>query len=151
MSFKSCFIEGKNLDDAYFQLLSNCYHHGRINKITDGSFAGASRHEFDFVAGTIYYPTARPLAPIFPDGVPPVTTDDEIEKYFVNYLMDGHNLEGNEHYRYATFISGGKYTLPKVESIKFYADMGYNDWMEYTLYMVAYCCYWMVCCLQLGI
>ena len=27
--------------------------------------------------------------------------------------MDGHNLEGNEHYRYATWISGGMYRLPK--------------------------------------
>jgi len=109
---KSCFVEGYTIDDVYFQLLSELYKHGRKNPIDYGSFAGSSRLEFDFAAGTIYNPTIRPLTPIMPEGVPPVTTDDEIEKYFTNYIMDGHNLAKNEHYRYATFISGGEYTLP---------------------------------------
>ena len=69
--------------------------------------------EFDYVAGTIEFPTTRPLAPIVPDGVPPVTTDEEIEKYFVNYLMDGTLDAMNNHYKYATWIAGGEYKLPK--------------------------------------
>ena len=96
----------------WFTLLSELYKHGRKNHIDNGSFAGSNRLEFDYVAGTIEFPTTRPLSPIVPDGVPPVTTDEEIEKYFINYLMDGHNLEGNEHYRYATWISGGEYVIP---------------------------------------
>lgn len=114
--FYSCFVEGTTLDDIWFKLLLNCYEHGRINKITNGSFAGANRLELDYVAGTIYYPTTRPLSPIVPTGVPPVTTDDDIEKYFINYLMDGQNLEGEEHYRYATWIAGGAYKIPKFNS-----------------------------------
>jgi len=109
---KSVFVDEKTLDSMWFTLLSELYKHGRKNHIDNGSFAGSNRLEFDYVAGTIEFPTTRPLAPIVPDGVPPVTTDEEIEKYFTNYLMDGHNLEGNEHYRYATWIAGGKYIMP---------------------------------------
>jgi thymidylate synthase len=110
---KSCFIEGNTIDDVYFQLLSNLYKYGRKNKIDSGSFEGSSRLEFDYAAGTIYYPITRPLAPIFPPGIPPITTDNDIVEYFVNYIMDGKNLAKNEHYRYATWITGGEYLLPK--------------------------------------
>lgn len=109
---KSIFIEEKTLDSMWFRLLSEVYKHGRKNHIDAGSFEGSNRLEFDYVAGTIYYPTTRPLAPIMPDGVPPVTTDEEIEKYFVNYIMDG-TLDANNHYKYATWIVGGDYVLPK--------------------------------------
>jgi len=112
---KSVFINSKTLDDCYFQLLSELYKHGRNNHIDAGSFAGANRLEFDFAAGTIEDPTTRPLSPIFPEGVPPATTDEAIEKYFAEYLMDGTNLATNEHYRYATFINGGKYKLPSID------------------------------------
>jgi len=110
---KSVFVEEKTLDSMWFTLLSEVYKHGRKNHIDYGSFAGSNRLEFDYVAGTIEFPTTRPLSPIVPDGVPPVTTDEEIEKYFVNYLMDG-TLEANEHYKYATWISGGRYKMPKI-------------------------------------
>ena len=110
---KSVFIEERNLDTMWFALLNEVYKHGRKNHIDVGSFAGSNRLEFDFVAGTIKYPTERPLAPIVPEGVPVPTTDEDIEKYFVNYIMNG-ELEANEHYKYATWISGGKYHLPKI-------------------------------------
>jgi len=115
MKSKSVFIEATNLDDCYFQLLSEVYKHGRKNHIDVGSFAGSDRLEFDFCAGTVYHPSTRPLAPIFPDGVLPVTTDEAIQEYFVNYLMDGIHLERNEDYRYATWLTGGKYKLPKAK------------------------------------
>ena len=109
---KSVFVSEKTLDGAWFKLLYEIRRNGRINKITSGSYEGITRLEFDYAAGTIEFPTTRPLAPIMPEGVPPVTTDEDIEKYFTNYIMDGHNLAGNEHYRYATFITGGYYVLP---------------------------------------
>ena len=113
---KSVFVEGKTFDDTWFKLLSEVYHNGRVNHIDAGSFAGQDRLEFDFVAGTIHYPTTRPLSPIMPEGLPPITTDEDIEKYFVTYLMDG-KLEDNEHYKYATWIAGGEYKLPHVQGI----------------------------------
>jgi len=120
---KSVFVQGKTLDDTWFQLLYNLDKYGRINHIDSGSFEGSNRLEFDYAAGTIEYPTTRPLAPIMPDGVPPVATDESIEKYFVNYLMNGRDLEENEHYRYATWITGGSYILPRF-STKFFSGNG---------------------------
>ena len=118
---KSVFVSEKTIDSTWFKLLSEVWKHGRKNKIDYGSFAGSSRLEFDFAAGTIEFPTTRPLSPIMPDGVPPVTTDEEIEKYFVNYLMDGKNLAANEHYKYATWIAGGKYKMPHMDMIVAYS------------------------------
>jgi thymidylate synthase len=50
------------------------------------------------------------LAPIVDANQPSITTDEDIEKYFVTYLMDG-SLEDNEEYKYATFINGGYYKI----------------------------------------
>lgn len=98
-------IMANDLNDCYFQLLSYLWEYGRKYKIDTGSFAGAHRLEFDFCSGFINYPHTRPLAPIMPQGIPPTTTDDELDKYFANYLMDS-NLEDNEHYRYSSWING---------------------------------------------
>lgn len=111
--FKSVFIKEKTIDSMWFKLLYEVYKNGRVNPIDTGSFAGSNRLEFDFVAGTIEFPTTRPLAPIIPEGVPVPTTDEDIEKYWINYIMNG-ELGLNEHYKYATFITGGEYHLPKV-------------------------------------
>jgi thymidylate synthase len=117
-------IVANDLNDAYFQLLGYVYHHGRRYKIDTGSFAGAYRLEFDFCSGFINYPHTRPLAPIMPEGIPPVTTDDKLElEYFPNYLMNP-ELKGNEHYRYSSWINGTDH----------YKEFGINpDWeKEYT-------------------
>ena len=110
---KPVFIEGRDLDDTWFQLLAALHEHGRRYKITDGSYAGAERVAFDFVSGFIHHPHSRPLAPRLPESspLPRPTTDDEIENYFVNYLMNS-ELEKNEDYRYATWIVGGEYQAP---------------------------------------
>jgi len=107
----SVYVEEKTIDSTWFKLLSEIYSRGRINKIDSGSFAGSKRLEFDYVSGVIQYPTIRPLAPIMPEGLPPVTTDADIEDYFVNYLMNS-KLEKGEHYKYATWITGGSYKVP---------------------------------------
>jgi len=111
--FKSIHVVGTNLDDTWFQLLSELYLHGRVNRIDTGSFEKeTTRLEFDYVSGTIMYPTDRPLSPRLEGlAVPPPTDDESIEKYFINYLMDG-NLKPNEHYRYSSWIVGGNYRLP---------------------------------------
>jgi thymidylate synthase len=99
-------IISNDLNDAYFQLLTLVWNYGRKYKIDTGSFAGASRLEFDFCSGFINYPHQRPLAPIMPEGIPPVTTDEKLElEYFPNYLMNP-KLEGNEHYKYSSWING---------------------------------------------
>lgn len=114
---KSVYVVGKTIDDVWFKLLSELWKNGRKNKIDSGSYEKETyRLEFDFVSGTIEYPNTRPLSPIMPEGLPSVTDDNSIEKYFVSYIMDS-NLEENEHYRYSTWIVGGNYRIPKITKI----------------------------------
>jgi len=121
-SFKPIFVEGTTLDDTWFKLLAEVYNHGRRNRIDTGSYEKETdRLEFDFVAGSIKYPTNRPLSPRLEGlAVPPPTSDEDIEKYFATYIMNG-ALEANEHYKYATWIVGGRYKLPKQKA---YYDYG---------------------------
>ena len=102
---RPCLIEATTIGDAYFTLLSNLWRDGIRTPVDIGSHAGSNRLEFMFAAGVIHYPHVRPLAPIFPEGVPPVTTDEAISEYFANYLMDP-NPASNEEYRYSQWING---------------------------------------------
>ena len=127
MKFNPVQIISNDLNDCYFQLLSYVWEFGRKYKIDTGSFAGASRLEFDFCSGFINYPHTRPLAPIMPEGIPPITTDEKLElEYFPNYLMNP-ELEGNEHYKYSSWINGIEhyheffYNVP-AEGAKFIED-----------------------------
>jgi len=106
-------VHGRDLDDTWFLLLEYLHRYGREYQITDGSYAGQKRLTFDFISGFIDHPHNRPLAPQIPEAstLPPPTTDDEIIKYFANYLMNS-ELEPNEDYRYATWITGGNYKIP---------------------------------------
>ena len=107
MNFKPVFVEGRDINDVWYQLLQAVYEKGRVYRKTSGSRTGMNVHSFDYVSGFIHYPHTRPLAPIMPEGMPPVTTDKKIEEYFVNYLMNS-KLEKNEHYKYSTWICGGQ-------------------------------------------
>ena len=114
--FRPVFVEGRDLDDTWFQLLAQLHEYGRRYKITSGSYEGSERVSFDFVSGFIHFPHSRPLAPRVPETspIPPPTTDDEIEKYFVNYLMCS-DVAPNEDYRYSTWVVGGRYELPRLK------------------------------------
>ena len=103
--FTPIFISATTLNDAYFSTLWNLWHHGREYTITEGSFKGHKRIEFDFCSGFITLPHERPLAPIMPNLVDPVTSDEAIEQYFANYLMNP-KLSTNEEYRYSSWING---------------------------------------------
>ena len=109
---KPVYITAKNLDDCYFQLLSQLHNNGRENYIDEGSFKGHVRLEFDNISAYIEHPSTRPLSPVFPENMTPITNDNDIEDYFVNYLMNG-ELSNEEHYKYATWIVGGEYNMPK--------------------------------------
>jgi len=130
---KPVFVKSNTLGDTWFQLLWEIYKYGRITKITDGSFAGSTRLEFDFVSGISMFPHQRPLSPIMPEGIAPTTTDEEIEKYFVDYLMNP-TLEEGEHYKYAQWINEQMYNkyIVKFESqlewiIKHFQRRGYGN------------------------
>ena len=108
--FNPVSIESTTLDDTWFKLLRALWFEGRKGEIiTSGSFAGSRRLYFDDISGFIHYPHQRPLAPIIPEGIPKAsspTTDEKIEDYFSNYLMNS-ELAEDEEYNYATWIVGG--------------------------------------------
>lgn len=122
--FKPVFVEGTTLDDTWFRLLWNVYEFGRQYYIDKGSYAGQYRTTFDHVSGFVQNPHSRPLAPQIPESstLPPPTTDHEIEQYFANYLMDS-ELAPNEDYRYATWIVGGRYDIPQLNTTDCYGNI----------------------------
>lgn len=106
--FKPALIEARDLNEVYFMLLSDCWKNGYSYEVTEGSNKGAKRLELPMAAGIIHFPHTRPLAPIMPEGVSPTTTDEKIEDYFFQYLMNP-ELKGNEEYKYSTWINGNYY------------------------------------------
>lgn len=132
--FKPIFIQGKTLGDTWFQLLSSLWSNGREYLITNGSHAGETRLSFDMVSGFIEYPHQRPLAPILPPTIQAIpTTDDDIEKYFQNYLMNP-NLSPGEEYRYSLWINDniknpytGKFITAIEWVIEHFKKVGYGN------------------------
>lgn len=124
--FKPVFIESTTLSDCWFQLLWNVNEYGRRYKIDEGSYKGAYRLAFDDASGFIHYPHSRPLAPIMPEGlnVPPPTDDEDIEKYFAEYLMNG-EIADNEDYKYGTWLASGPYYITKMKIVGYGDAQGY--------------------------
>lgn len=103
--YKPSFVEARDLNEAYFMLLSDCWNYGYAYEVTEGSNKGTKRLELCMAAGIIQFPHTRPLAPIMPEGISPTTTDEKIEQYFAEYLMD-HTVNSNEEYKYSEWING---------------------------------------------
>lgn len=104
-------IEGTTLDDVWFQLVYNILQYGRDFIIDQGSFAGSTRKEFDFVVIHISNPSERdittgmPLIPRIPEhmNIPNPVSDDYLIDY-ASYLL-GHEVEKGESYTYGQRIN----------------------------------------------
>jgi len=96
---KPVFIDAFDLDDAWFQCLSQILEHGHVYTITKGSYEGQKRLEFDFAAVRVKKP-AHQIIPIIPEGmsIPPPTDMDYIQGY-LSYLLTGAKTE-TEDYTY---------------------------------------------------
>ena len=127
---KPFYVEGINIDDVWFQLLSGIQDHGMRYKIDSGSYAGEYRLEYPFASGWMSNPHIRPLAPIMPESSPlPAPTDDnKIAEYFANYIMDP-DLEPNEEYRYSSWINQdlGVGESPVDWIIRHFKERGYGN------------------------
>jgi len=97
----SChFLKAYDIDQIHFNLIRAAFQKGHIYVIDRGSYEGHKRLEFDHVTFQITHPGHRPLAPTLPQGVPPVTSDEDIANYCANYLMSSKVAE-NEVYCYS--------------------------------------------------
>lgn len=114
--FKPVIINAKTINDAWHQLVFQVEEKGRKYKITQGSFAGQFRYEFEFVLVEIERPWEE-MAIMFPPGItlPPPSDIPQIEQYFANYIFNP-DLAKDEQYTYGERIAGfsrwvGKYQL----------------------------------------
>lgn len=93
------FIEAFDLDDAWFQCLSEILEHGHVYTITRGSYEGQKRLEFDFVTVRVKKPSHQ-IIPIIPEGMSiPAPTDMEYVQGYLAYLLTGTKTE-TEDYTY---------------------------------------------------
>jgi len=93
------FIDAFDVDDAWFQCLSEILERGHVYTITRGSYEGQKRLEFDFVTIRIKKP-AHQIIPIIPEGMNiPAPTDMDYIQGYLSYLLTGTKTE-TEDYTY---------------------------------------------------
>ncbi len=103
------FIDAFDLDDAWFQCLSQILDKGHVYTITRGSYEGQKRLEFDFAVVRTKKP-AHQIIPIIPEGMSiPVPTDMDYIQGYLSYLITGTKTE-TEDYTY-----GERLVEPKVK------------------------------------
>lgn len=98
-------LHAKTISDAWFQLIYNIFDHAYTQKIQKGSFENEQyRLQYPGIAVFIEHPS-EDMIPVIPPGlnIPSPTTQEYIEDYFANYLMDP-QLSENETYRYSSRI-----------------------------------------------
>jgi len=95
-------IEARDLSEAWFLCLRKTLSEGYEYRIERGSYVGQRRKELDFVAVQVKNPGTRPLIPDVPQGVPPPTSMEYVERY-LPYLMTAHKGEG-EQYTYGQYL-----------------------------------------------
>jgi len=99
-------VEGNTIEDVWFKTIRACVELGHDYVIDKGEYEGTKRREFDHITMRIKTPGNRPLACQSQYITP--TTDEEIVKYFQDYLMnpdfDTEEEAKNNEYKYATWI-----------------------------------------------
>ena len=130
------FIEAFDLDDAWFQCLSEILDKGHAYTITRGSYEGQKRLEFDFVVVKVKRPSHQ-IIPIIPEGMSiPAPTDMNYIQGYLSYLLTGAKTE-TEDYTYGERLVGRlqQANLAKdmplgvnqvEEVIKIYKDKGFG-------------------------
>ena len=106
---KPVYIDAFDLDDAWFQCLSQILEQGHIYTITKGSYEGQKRLEFDFVTVRVKKP-AHQIIPIIPEGMNiPAPTDMDYIQGYLSYLLTGTKTD-TEDYTY-----GERLVAPRVK------------------------------------
>lgn len=95
-------VQARDLPEAWFLCIKECMSNSYEYLITRGSHVGSRRKEFDSITVQIDYPGTRPLVPIVPEGVPPPSSMEYVERY-LPYLMTSDKSQG-ELYTYGEDI-----------------------------------------------
>ena len=98
------YIECFSLNDAWREVMWACVLNGYDYVVKGGSYVGQIRKQLSNVSIKIKEPWIRPLSPYTPPPYPPPTSDEKIEKYFLDYIIS-EEVHGNEDYTYGSFIS----------------------------------------------
>jgi thymidylate synthase len=117
------FVDAFDVDDAWFQCLSEILEKGYIYTITRGSYQGQRRLEFDFITIRIRKPEHQ-IIPIMPEGsvIPAPTSMEYIESY-LSYLLTANKTE-TEDYTYGERLVDPKIKLEEtVDGKKMLKDM----------------------------
>lgn len=101
---------GYDIDEIHYKLVRGIFQHGNVYTISQGSYPKHKRLQYGYVTAEIMYPHTRPLAPRLPPIVSPVTSEEKINSYFLEYLMST-DVKQNETYTY------GYYIVPQIEKI----------------------------------
>ncbi len=106
------FYRVKTLPEAWFTCVRGLLHEERGHHsypITQGSYVGLHRLEYDYVTIQIEFPGVRPIIPDVPVGLPAPSTMAYIEEY-LPYLMTSAK-KPNEQYTY------GEYLEPQIQEV----------------------------------
>lgn len=95
-------VKAFDIPDAWFRCVKEVLEHGHEWTIQRGSFEGHKRKEFDNVCITISNPSIRPLVPDVPEGIPPPTSDEAVDKYLGSLVTPD---KGDYDYTYGERIS----------------------------------------------
>ena len=113
-------LKVRDLDEAWWRCIREVLVNGYEYTIDRGSNVGKKRKELDLIVCQIEYPSTRPIVPVVPEGVPPPTSMDFIEKQYLPYLMTNTKKE-KEQYTY------GEYVEPQfLEICRMYQEDGFN-------------------------
>ena len=114
---KPVHIEAFDLDDAWFQCLSEILDNGHVYKIDRGSYEGQRRLEFDFVTVRVKNPSHQ-IIPIMPEGlgIPAPTSLDYIKQY-LSYLLTG-TKTATEDYTYGERLVEPKARVKEIKDGK---------------------------------
>jgi len=107
------YIDAFDLDDAWFQCLSNILEKGQVYKVERGSYAGERRLEFDFVTVRVRKPSNQ-IIPLIPEGLNiPAPTSREYVNEYLQYLLTSTKTE-TEDYTYGERLVEPKIRIEKV-------------------------------------
>lgn len=107
---KPSLINAFDLNATWWETCVNVMRFGKDYKITRGSYVGQRRRQLASLTIVIDHPEMRPLAPICET---PVTSDEAIERYFSDYLINS-DLADNEQYTYGSRIAPHLETIAEI-------------------------------------